>query len=306
MLHLSTHYLNAKRANPWDRTITVTQTTRKTKKKVTNQIFKECAEKDESKYWKAIFDNASVGKFHTGYSFKNNILTCKNGNQVKEVILPEDIDIAIQVCKEFFNQNTGLLSPKEKMEERKNERQNKEKTKDSVKIKWVNVKKHRQPAYIRSYVQQLAITYNFTEEEKIRAINFINYNILIKNLSTTHFDFNGTELVKINNILFNSVTRQWSIEKVTKSKTTATSKNVSKSASVIANCANLAVSGSMTGGSISGCENVKPLHMNWRIQPRPAEFDIKFKKEIDAIYKPKTSEFLFVPQSVSTDSASAA
>lgn len=266
MNNLSTHYLNAKKTNPWERTIAVTQTKRKTKKKVTNEIFKACAEHDTSDYWKSIFNNAAVGKFQAGYSFKNNILMCKTGNQVKELILPEEISIAMQACKEFFNHNTGLISPAEKEEERKNERQRKEPVKKESDSK---MKKYKQAAHIRKYAQTISNEKGFTQDEYVDLVNFINYNLLLKNILTSDLEYANGKLVDIRGIHFNESTYTWEIQKPAKKQTkkaaVATKKKVQ-----------------------SGDKSVYP-----------AEFDVYFQKEIDAIYKPKISEHKFIPQSMS-------
>lgn len=273
MNNLSTHYLNAKKTNPWERSITVAQNKRVSKKKTVNEIFKACSEKDTSKYWKAIFDNAAVGKFHAGYSFKNNILMCKNGNQVKELSLPDDIDSTIQACKEFFNHNSGLISPTEKEEERKNEKCHKGKNREVNELQWENInKKHKQSAHIRKYVQRISLEKQFTEKESVDFLNFINFHLLLKNLNSSHFEFKNGEIKSIKNIIYDSKTRLWEIEKVSKVKSTTSSSNKKKTD-------------------------------YWHNKPIPADFDTKFSKEIEAIYKPKLSDHKFIPQSLSDSPA---
>lgn len=270
MINLSTHYLNAKKTNPWERTIAVSQTKRKTKKKTVNEIFKSCAEHDTSEYWKSIFNNAAIGKFQSGYSFKNNILMCKNGNQVKELILPEDVEIAMQACKEFFNHNTGLISPKEKEEERKNERQRKGNTK---KIEEVKVKKYKQSAHIRKYAADVCKKKGLGHDKYIEFVNFINYHLLLKNISNStsnsHFEYVNGELVDIKNISYNAKEKKWEIDNLSVSK-----KQAKKPISTLN-------------------KNIMTAKVT------SAEFDVYFQKEIDAIYKPKISEHKFIPQSMS-------
>lgn len=241
-----------------------------------NDIFKKCAEMDDSKYWKEIFEKASVGKFEAGYSFKNNILICKIGNQSKELILSEDVETAIKDCKEFFNRNTGLISPTEKEEERQMERQNKEKNIKRPAVKWDKMKKNKRIYYIRTYIDKMVKEKKLNAKEKVELTNFINYHLLLKNISSAHLIFENERLVTIENMFFNPKTRLWDIEKPGKTKVT--------------------VSNTM---KVSYSEN------KWKIEPVSAEYDTLFLKEIDAVFKSKIAEYKFIPQSFSGSNSTA-
>lgn len=266
-MNLSSHYLKAQSMKPWERKVTLTNTKRKTKKKIVHEIFKKCAEEEESEYWKNIFTDASVNKFRPGYSFKNNILMCKVGNQTKELSITEDIDAVLEACKEFFNKNSGLISP----DERENDKKERNiKKKDIKEITWDKLKKDVRITLLYRYIDQLAIEKELNEKEKQELINFINYHLILKNLNSSHFKYEKGMLLGIDNISFDSKERLWTIKTPLKSKRKDQDDNQTKT------------------------------ELYWKIYPIKSNLDKFFIKQVELIFKPKISNYKFIPQSYSS------
>lgn len=148
------------------------------------------------------------------------------GNQIKELAIPkEDPEEACRLCKEFFNKNTGHLSPLEKQSEMEKTEKNKPSKKETV-------KKHDQIYLIMQYVERIGEEKGYTEAERTDFYNFINYNIIMKNLQPKNFIYKEGVLEEIQNIEFISPSskregkeekengEKWKIEKPKKRKVT--------------------------------------------------------------------------------------
>lgn len=265
-MNLSAHYIKVKRQNPWEKTHTVS-TTKKKSKKTAHEIFCQMNEREENKFWKRLFKECSLNKLPANYSFKNNILSYKNGNQTKELSFDEDLDTNILNCKEFFNKHTGIMSPIEREKERKDEEKRK-KEQEEV-LKWdIKLKKYTQITLIYEYIDRVAEEKEMNEEEKQEMVEFINYHLILKNLQSRHFILENSRLETIENIEFDEKIRKWRIVKGFK----ANRKKVEESP--------------------AGKGEVW-----WKVDPAPIQLDAAFDKQIELICKANISAWKFVPSS---------
>lgn len=264
-MNLSAHYLKANKKNPWDRKLVVSTVSKRKNKKVVNENFKEMSEMEENKFWKRVFKEASVNKFYPGYSFKNGILIYKNGNQIKELLLSNSYEMDIEVCKEFFNKNTGMMSPADR-EKEKNKEQKRVRIEE---IKWDKVKKHDQITYIHDYVERKGNEMGFNEQQKNNFYEFIQYHLILKNLKAIHFEYENFQLKNITNIIYDEEGKYWKIEKSPKPK-----KEVSKKE-----------------------PDEGKGEKYWSVKQPSSNLDVYFHKQIELICKPKASNFKFIPSS---------
>jgi hypothetical protein len=182
-----------------------------------HDIFKQCAEIETSKFWKQIFEKASVGKFSPGYAFKDGIISCKNGNKMRDMNVSSDPELALMTCKEFFNQNSAMMSPEDKIAEMRRENERVEPAKENR--VWTEIKANLRSTYIHEFVCRMTDEHSLivNAEEGVNEVDalhsFIHYHMLLKHIKMTDFLFKDNRIESIQGITFDPHDRLWHCSK---------------------------------------------------------------------------------------------
>jgi len=178
-----------------------------------NPIFKECASLTTDSLWHHVFNQASIGKFPKGFTYKDSKLTSRSKSKIKTIEISDDPYETFALCIEFFKLAGGLIS--------ETDQQRSKLEYDNIKVKeedFVSILKHRKnqrDEYIKLFIDEEIKKNNLPSEE------FINLNCLVEiGFFLNRFDFkdliideNKKCITGVNGLIYNENEKKYSISK---------------------------------------------------------------------------------------------
>lgn len=145
-------------------------------RQVIHTVFQVCMQYTSDMFWKSILYMAARGKFPPGFRYNNGFLNYKKKNNTKNVFIPEDPRMALEVFTNFMH-GVGITSNMDV--EHQNEKMayscsSKEMVSPTV---WTQVPKNLRSHYVNSYIQTISNTYNLSPNARISLMNLIHNNI---------------------------------------------------------------------------------------------------------------------------------
>lgn len=187
----------------------------KKSKEQDNAIFLELHDIVEDNDWKNLFINGYKGKFPSGFTFSNHVLSCKKKKNKIEKIEIYDSDIqTLQNVQYFFSSNGGFTPQDDEMDvlEFFNSCGP---TYDS----WTQIRgKKKKDFYIGRYIEQLCKKYNLNEKEKIQLHNQVIIGCAIKSIDSENIKLEDNEIKNIDNLIWDNSSRTFNVEGTAKNK----------------------------------------------------------------------------------------
>lgn len=187
----------------------------KKSKELDNGIFLELHDIVEDNDWKNLFQNAYRGKFPSGFTFSNHILSCKKKKNKIEKIEIYDSDIqTLQNVQYFFTSNGGFTAQDDNG--------------DVLEFlnscgpcydSWTQIRgKKKKDFYIGKYIEYLCKRYELNDEERIQLHNQLIIGCAIKSIDSENIKLENNEIVDINNLIWDKTTRTFSVDGSPKNK----------------------------------------------------------------------------------------
>ncbi len=202
---------------------------KKQKSKVTvlYPIFEKCSILTTDEFWIDIFTKASIGKFKRGFSFKDNYLVF-NKNKDK-IYLSSDPITAINECLYFFKNKAGIQSETDKMVERKIIEAKMVEANKNIRYTWGDFKKGKiKELFLDEYINVLVVRHSLNDDEKIQLKHILNYGIILGSFGSHNIIFENNRIQNIEGLLFDNLTRLFSISPLYPTKKSSASKNNKK------------------------------------------------------------------------------
>lgn len=200
--------------NSWTNQPTVSDNKKNKKtrnvKDVTNKIFAEYMEIIDDAFWIEKFKNASMGKFPSKFTYKDDTLFYKKGTKSSSLELPKNKIEGVNACMEFFRIHGGIFSPidlqkaAEQQQKRANETPQQE-------LSWGTANKKMQECLLSYYVLSMKdiMKLNNTEMEQLRQT--INLGIINKFFGKHNIEVKNKRIHSIDGLLWNDDKRQFYI-----------------------------------------------------------------------------------------------
>ena len=172
------------------------------------QLFEHCVLLTSDEYWKAIYLNASKGKFPACYGIKDGSLYYRHKKRPDKVILPnEDPQLFYDVCDAFFRRTGGLMSEREKTDqwERPNEA--------DIPAKWTQIKNTSQKrSLLEGFILGLVEKHQLSKKEQRQLEHTMSVGLTLQALTDIKLGPNG-RINQIDGLLFDSEKRIFYFEK---------------------------------------------------------------------------------------------
>lgn len=183
----------------------------KATKEVIHEIFASCASFVEDAYWKAIFTDASVGKFPPKFSYNDFVLTFRP-KRIHLSINATDIEITSKISMEFFRMYGNNFSPMDEVisTEYRNI------TKADVAMTWDSINKKVQECLISYFVVNEREIKKLNKKETMQLRQTIQLGICSKYLGKTNIYISDRRITKIDPLLYNEEERLYYIDPNTK------------------------------------------------------------------------------------------
>jgi hypothetical protein len=183
----------------------------KATKEVIHDIFASCAAFVEDAYWKAIFTDASVGKFPAKFTYNDLVVTFRP-KRIHLSLNAVDIETTSKMCMEFFRMYGNNFSPTDELisTEYRNI------TKTDVAMTWDGINKKVQECLISYYVVQERETKKLNKKETMQLRQTIQLGICSKYLGKTNIHISDRRITKIDPLLYNEEERMYYIDPNTK------------------------------------------------------------------------------------------
>jgi|688.fasta_scaffold151546_3 hypothetical protein len=197
--------------NTWIKDTEVVVKKKKKRKEIVHKIFSDFANIITDTFWIEKFNNASIGKLPTKFSFSNGVLKYKKGNKTySKELLNSNLETAYE-CIKFFNtyglfSNNDISKSNEQIGEIKSEI-----------LTWENANENVKELLIGYYINDMMKVMELNKSEVKQLKQTIMMGISLKLLKKTHFFVEENRLIKINNILWDNVNRKFFIDESLKS-----------------------------------------------------------------------------------------
>jgi hypothetical protein len=211
------------------RMYTDTNKSKKQKSKVVvlYPIFEKCALLTTDEFWIDLFTKASIGKFKRGFSFKDNYLVF-NKNKDK-IYLSSDPITAINECLYFFKTKAGIQSETDKMIERKLIEAKVVEANKNIQYTWGDFKKSKtKELFMDEYIASLIEQHQLNDNEKNQLKHILNYGIILGSFGSHNIIFENNRIQTIDGLIFDDITRLFSISPLYPAKKSSASKNNKK------------------------------------------------------------------------------
>jgi hypothetical protein len=200
----------------------------KTKNTIIYPIFEKCSLLTTDEFWIDLFNKASIGKFKRGFSFKDNYLIF-NKNKDK-IYLDVDPVRALNECLYFFKTKAGIQSETDKMMERKIIESKIVDIQRNIQYTWGDFKKSKtKELFINEYINKVASIHLLNTFEKAQLKYIINYGLIVGCFGNHNIVFKDTKIQNIDGLLFDPLTRIFSISPSYPPKKPSNSKSSKKS-----------------------------------------------------------------------------
>jgi hypothetical protein len=168
--------------------------------KTIHPIFVECSKLTKDPLWIDIMEKCSRAKFPKGFMVANGQIKFRKGNKVTQITIPKSPDEAFIAVKNFISTHGSIFSVKDKSIQD-----------DFIKsssvavvkndIKFIRKDKNLFDTYLEKYIRSKP------NSDSLRYI--INYGFSLSFLKTADVIFDGTEIVDIKNVIFDT---DWKID----------------------------------------------------------------------------------------------
>ena len=167
----------------------------KMKKDIVHPIFLKLASLQEDTFWKYIYEDLSYGKCPYGIYIQNDYICCFiKGKEFSYYF--EDKEECLQEIHTLLKNKAGILSEKEKIQQKEDFFQKKNNEK-----KFIN-KKFLRENLIQNFVIKQGKLYNIGSEHKKNLISFLYNAFLFKVVQINDINFTEGEIDSVNGIEF--------------------------------------------------------------------------------------------------------
>ena len=232
--------VTASKAKPW-LTAPIVHTQSKTRKAkssaiIVNPIFEECANLTSDSYWILIFNQAAIGKYPKGFTYKEGVITHKRGTKIQRLEIPTSVVDVLPACITFLGKTAGLISPKDAERNREEYDHRISNVKSIYDCTWVDIKNQElKKLLFIDYTNYLSKIHNLTDEEKRQLATMIHIGTHLGFLNDKNIDFADGKINDIDGLIFNDENRIFSIDPNLKPKIAKSSKRSKESMAVSKN-----------------------------------------------------------------------
>lgn len=174
---------------------------------VIHPIFDECAKAVNDDYWRDIFSDASKGVFPRAFSYINNYLVYRYGNQKIRMEVPENIREAISACRSFFQEH-GAIYSEDEIENAGINYSN-----ETEKMEWKKIKSNKIRKFlINCYIDTLISQYQLSVNEQKNLRTLVHLALLRSEIDKTHIEDENGIIVNIRGLKYDDVTHQFYLD----------------------------------------------------------------------------------------------
>lgn len=190
----------------------------KLKSVVVNENFEKIANITDDSFWKEIFDEAAIGKFKKGYSYKDYFLIYKKGKKMDQIKLVDDPVQSMKLSIDFFKLNTGLMSD---ADIKNNELKLKQQHTNIIKTEttWKNINDTAKSVKIIDYKLKLWDEHDLSMDERAQLNTVLHYGIFLGFFTDKEIIYQKSSIVNIDGLIFDNNTRIFYIDPKLKPKT---------------------------------------------------------------------------------------
>jgi hypothetical protein len=180
-------------------------------KEVVNKIFAEYAALIDDNFWIEKFKNASMGKFPTKFSYKNDMLIYKKGSKSYTLQLPTDKIEGLNACLEFFHAHGGIFSPLDMEKSLQQQQQRASEEAATYELTWGTSNKKVQEKLLSYYVLFMKENMKLTDIEMEQLRETINLGIVDKFFGKHNITIKNKRIHTIDGLAWNNEKRQFYI-----------------------------------------------------------------------------------------------
>lgn len=188
----------------------------KNKKNVIHPIFEEIMKRETDPYWISFFDDASTGNFPRNCRFFGGCLTYRIKNKNVDLHIPEDPITAVILLKRFLSENAGIISPTDLRDKKIEEEKKLAESAQNEITSWSQIRSNRQQTIMISlFVEKIGEYYNLSLDERKTLIQTIKIGVLAGYFNSDNIIIDGGQIVQINGLEYDELSRQFVINKET-------------------------------------------------------------------------------------------
>lgn len=184
-------------------------------------IFAECTDRCRDPFWATIFDEASRGKLPARFSYTDGNLIYKNGGKSHVMLIPNNPNEATLMCIEFMYNHENIMSD-EDMEKGKMLRYQPDPAAPSG-DSWGELSKKLAESVMANFIENEKKTRNLSRKELQQLRQTINFGQCLKYFHRDTIFMKDFKIIGITGLIWNSVKREYSIDKTIKPKETRSS-----------------------------------------------------------------------------------
>jgi hypothetical protein len=148
---------------------------------IIHPIFKECAALTEDPMWQSVFNQASIGKFPKGFTFKDGRLASKGKSKIRTITIGDDPLEVLYLCIEFFKLTAGLTSERDQARNKKEYDTAYSKDPDTF-VSSLRTRKGYREECIRNYLEDLANRHNLDQGSFYHLISLVEIGFFLNKL----------------------------------------------------------------------------------------------------------------------------
>jgi len=179
-----------------------------------SSVFTFLAELTKDKSWKHILTNAAKSKFPSGFSFNGSSLLYKKKSKSDKLDIVKADATTLQQVMDFFTKYGGYVNPDEHIPIFEYLASNVENYSS-----WSQIRgKKKKDYFLSRYIDSLTKEYQLSKSEAMNLHDLIYIGCAIKSIDNPNIEFENTKIIHINNLIWNSKTRTFSIDGTPKIK----------------------------------------------------------------------------------------
>lgn len=191
-------------------------------------LFEECASLTDDPFWKELFSKASMGKFPSGFMYKEGYLTHRRGTRTCKILLSTDPIIASGEVIAFLKEKDHIQSDNDRKIEDENLQE------ELIPIpeisEWNQLKKHKKllGLILGEYVELVVEQMGLDRKQKDQLITVINASNLQGYLTNETVSVCAGKILAIEGLYFDSAVGLFAMTPPARVKTARNSRSASR------------------------------------------------------------------------------